>query len=164
VKDVTIHSPFVADGAWHYVSARRIQSSGRIDLFIDGEPVATGVGASDLIDTSANIEIGAAADGSRGYVGNMDQVKIWDTARSPEQIMADLHLSRSGHMIDTNPEVRIAQLQPNSVQVFWDALSSWRILEGSPSVSGPFTTLSTDQNSTNILQGANAMRYFRVRK
>jgi hypothetical protein len=163
-KDMTIRSPFVADGAWHYVSARRVQSSGRMDLFVDGEPVATGVGVTDLLNSSANIEIGAAADGSRGYVGNLDQVKIWDTARTSEQMMADLHLSRSGHMVDTNPEVRIAQLQPNSVQVFWDALSSWRILEGASSVSGPFTTLSTDQNSTNIIQGANAMRFFRVRK
>jgi hypothetical protein len=164
VKGTTIRSPFIADGEWHYVSARRTQSNGNMSLFVDGAPVASGVGVTDLLDGGTDIQIGSAADGSRAYVGNLDQVKIWDTARSPEQIIVDLHLSRANHLVDVDPEVRLAQLQPNSIQVFWDALSSYRLLEGATSVMGPFTRLPTDQNSTNIIYGANPIRFFRVRK
>jgi hypothetical protein len=164
VKGTTLHSPFIADGEWHYLSARRAQGSGEMDLYVDGAPVAVAVGVTDLLDSATDVLIGGAADGTRGYVGNLDQVRIWDAARTPEQIAADLYLSRSGHWIDANTKVRVAQLQPNSVQVFWDAVSSYRGLEGAASVSGPFVTLPTDQNSTNIVYGANAMRFFRVRK
>jgi hypothetical protein len=164
VKGTTISSPFVADDQWHYISARRRQTSGEMTLFVDGAPVANGVGPTDLLNTVADVQIGAEADGSRAYVGNLDQVRIWDSVRSPEQIWADLHLSRTGHLVDLNPEVRVAQLQPNSVQVFWDALSSYRVLEGATSITGPFAPLSTDQNSTNITYGSNPIRFFRVRK
>jgi hypothetical protein len=163
-KGTTIRSPFVADGEWHYVSARRVQSSGEMALFIDGAPAGTAIGPTDLLDTGTEIQIGSASDGTRAYVGNFDQLKIWDTARSPEEMLVDLHLSRSGHLLDVDPAVRVARLQPNSIQVFWDALSSYRVLEGATSVMGPFTRLPTDQNSTNIAYGANPMRIFRVRK
>jgi hypothetical protein len=89
---------------------------------------------------------------------------MWDYARTTEQIAADLYLSRSGRWVDASTEVKIAQLQPNFFQIFWDALSGYRVLEGATSVSGPFVPLPTDQNSTNIAYGANAMRFFRVRK
>jgi hypothetical protein len=164
VKGTTIRSPVVADGEWHFVSARRTQSSGAMALFIDGAPVASGVGVTDLLDGGTDVQIGSAADGSRAYVGNLEQLKIWDLAHTPEQITADLYLTRAGHWVDIDPEVRVAQLQPNSVQVFWDALSPYRVLEGAASVMGPFTRLPTDQNSTNIVYGANPMRVFRVRK
>ncbi|HEY6227401.1 MAG TPA: LamG-like jellyroll fold domain-containing protein, partial [Verrucomicrobiae bacterium] len=164
VKGTTLHSPFVADGEWHYVSARRVQSSGQMDLYLDNAPVARAIGVTDLLDSATDILIGGAADGSRGYVGNLDQVRMWDYARTTEQIAADLYLSRSGRWVDASTEVKIAQLQPNFFQIFWDALSGYRVLEGATSVSGPFVPLPTDQNSTNIAYGANAMRFFRVRK
>jgi hypothetical protein len=163
-SDTIINSDAIADDQWHYVSARRVQSSGEITLLIDGIPVDRAVGSTALLDGVANISIGAAADGSRGFVGTMDQLRIWDTVRTDQQILADFHSSRTGRWTDGPPLVRLAQLQPNSIQVFWDAISSFRVLEGATTIDGTFVPLLTDQNSTNIPMGANAMRFFRVRK
>jgi hypothetical protein len=160
----TIRSDFVADGAWHHVAARRVQSSGEITLFVDGFEVDRAIGGTELLDAATEILSGAAADGSRAFVGTIDQFRVWDTARTDEQILADLHLTRGSRWPDSGPIVRLVQLQPNSMQVFWDALSGYRILEGSSSVMGPYTTLPTDQNSTNIAVGVNAVRFFRVRR
>jgi hypothetical protein len=163
-SEAAVRSDFIADGAWHHVAARRIQSSGEIALFVDGFEVDSAIGGTESLDAAAEILSGTAADGSRAFVGNIDQFRVWDTTRSDEQILADLHLTRGSRWPDTGPIVRLAQLQPNSVQVFWDAISGYRILEGSSSVMGPYATLPTDQNSTNIAIGVNAMRYFRVRR
>jgi hypothetical protein len=163
-SDTTISSDPIADDQWHHVSARRIQSSGEITLFIDGIPVARAIASTAVLDAVANISVGIAADSSRGFVGTMDQLRIWDTARTAEQILADFQSTRTGRWTDGPPIVRVAQLQPNSVQLFWDAISSFRILEGATTVDGTFVPLLTDQNSTNISMGANAMRFFRVRK
>jgi hypothetical protein len=159
-----VRSDFVADGAWHHVAARRVQSSGEITLLVDGFEVDRALGGTELLDAATDILSGMAADGSRAFVGTIDQLRIWDTARSDEQILADLNLTRGSRWPDVGPIVRLAQLQPNSMQVFWDAVSGYRILEGSSSVMGPYATLPTDQNSTNIAVGVNAMRFFRVRR
>jgi hypothetical protein len=94
----------------------------------------------------------------------MDQLRIWDSARTDQQILADFQTSRTGRWTDGPPVLQLVQLQPNSIQVFWDAISSFRVLEGAATVDGTFAPLPTDQNSTNIPMGANVMRFFRVRK
>lgn len=162
--ETTVRSGFVADGQWHFVAARRIQSTGLISLFVDGVKVAEATGGNDLLDAAASITVGGAADGTRGFVGTLDTLKFWEYARADDQIIADQHTSRSGHMSDVPPTVQIAQTQTNAVQIFWDPLSSWRILEGSSAIDSGFVQLNTDQNSTNIVFGANPIRFFRVRK
>jgi hypothetical protein len=97
-------------------------------------------------------------------VGTIDQFKTWTTARSDEQIKADYHLARNTHgFTDEAPTVHLTQGE-NAVQVFWDPLSGYRSLEGSTTADGNYVSMGTDQNSTNIAVGANAMRFFRVRK
>jgi hypothetical protein len=162
--DTTIRSGFVADDQWHFVAARRIQSTGELLLQVDGVVVARGTGGTETLDASANVYIGGLPDGSRGLIGIIDAPRLWEYARAEDQMLADLHTTRAGHWLDAPPEVAITQTSTNAVQVYWDALSSWRVLEGSATIDGVFTKLNTDQNSTNIVIGANPMRYFRVRK
>ena len=64
-------------------------------------------------------------------------------------------------ILEQDPSEEVAAKIRRSVE---DALSGYRILEGSSSVMGPYATLPTDQNSTNIAVGVNAMRFFRVRR
>ena len=163
-NDTTVRSHFIADGTWHHIAARRTQRSGEIALFVDGAEIESAIGSTELLDAATDILSGSAADGSRGFTGTIDQLRIWDSSRSDPQILANLHVTRGARWPDVGPIVQLAQLQPNSVQLYWDALSSYRILEGAPTVNGPFVPLLTDQNSTNIPMGAYSMRYFRVRK
>ncbi|HEX7861437.1 MAG TPA: LamG-like jellyroll fold domain-containing protein [Verrucomicrobiae bacterium] len=159
-----LRSDAITNDQWHHVSARRGWESGELTLFVDGLPVDSGIGSTNLLDQLADITIGALAGGSNNFIGTMDQLKIWDTARTDEQIASDYHSTRNTHgYLDEAPLVRLTR-GADSVQVFWDPLSGWRRLEGATSADGIFVPLATDQNSTNIGMGANPMRFFRVRK
>lgn len=161
----TIRSDFFADGQWHYAAARRDTNSGEITLFIDAIEQTRAPGGTNLLDGAVNMTIGSLSDGSNDYIGNLDAIRIWETARTDAQIAADFHTSRAGHIAaDAAPEVHITRLQPNSYQIHWDALSSYRKLEAATSITGPWTPLLTDQNSTNVPIGANSNRYFQVKK
>ena len=162
--DDTLRSDFVADDQWHHVSARRAQASGEVTLFVDGLEVARGVGSTNLLDELADVTVGSLTGGSNYFAGTLDVVRMWDTARSDEQIVADYHQARSAHAYaDVPPVVHLTPLG-NSVQVFWDPISGFRKLEGATVVDGTYLPLGTDQNSTNILMGPNVMRFFRVRQ
>jgi hypothetical protein len=160
----TLQSDFVADDQWHHVAARREQASGEITMFVDGLEVARGVGSTNLLDALADVTVGSLSGGSNYFAGTLDVVRLWDSARSDEQIVADFHQARSAHAYaDVPPVVHLTPLG-NSVQVFWDPLSGFRRLEGATIVDGTYLPLGTDQNSTNILMGPNVMRFFRVRQ
>jgi hypothetical protein len=159
----TLRSGMVSDDKWHHVSARREQESGRMTLFVDGVPVASGLGATNLLDALSEITIGSLSGGTQYFSGTMDQLRTWSAARTDEQIAADYHLTRNTHgFSDEAPVVRITP-GVESVQVFWDALSGYRVLEGSAAIDGTYTTLPTDQNSTNIVNSGET-RFFRVRR
>ena len=163
--DQTIQSQFVSDDQWHHVSARRDADRSEIALFINGILVSRASGGSDPLLAASLLTLGSLSDGSNHYIGSMDGVKIWNIARTDAQILSDYHLSRSGHgLVDPAPVVRIARLQPNSYQLFWDAISSYRKLEASVAATGPWISLPTDQNSTNVPIGANSIGFFRVKK
>jgi len=162
---VTIRSGFVADDQWHHVSATRVQTTGELRLYVDGLLVARDFGGLETLDAATTVSFGALNDGSNLFIGTLDQVRLAPNVRAVDLLIADYQALRNSHgFIDVAPNVQIVRLQSNSFQVYWDALSSWRILEGAASVAGPFTTLATDQNSTNIAVGANPIRFFRVRK
>ncbi|MBN1919957.1 MAG: VCBS repeat-containing protein, partial [Anaerolineae bacterium] len=44
--DTVLVGPFAADGRWHYVAATRRAADGALSLYLDGEPVASGVGST----------------------------------------------------------------------------------------------------------------------
>lgn len=161
---VTVRSPFVADNVWHHVSARRERDTGVVALFIDGIPVGSGVGGAEALDENPAMRAGSYVNNTGYFVGQIDQVRIWDAARTDQEILADYHLNRSGHgyVPDAAPEVQITRLAPTSMQVHWDAISGFRMLQSAAQPEGPWTTLGTDQNTTNIVTGATARRYFRV--
>jgi hypothetical protein len=160
----TLRSGFLADDLWHHVSARREQSSGEIALFVDGWEVAHGVGSTNLLDALTDVTVGSLSGGSNYFVGTLDVVRMWNSARTDEQIAADYHQARTAHgYADVPPMVHLTPLG-NSVQVYWDPLSGFRKLEGATVIDGSYLPLGTDQNSTNILMGPNAIRFFRVRQ
>jgi hypothetical protein len=164
ISEITIRSEPIADDQWHHISARRIQESGEITLFIDGLPVAYGFAPTNSIDAASVLTVGSLSDGSQFFIGTIDQVKTWNTARTDEQIAADFHQARNSHsFVDLEPAVQIYDRE-SSVQVHWDPLSSYRILEGASTPNGTYVQLRTDQNSTNILKAPNSTRFFRVRR
>jgi hypothetical protein len=158
-----LRSRMVAAGQWHHISARRVQASGEVSLFVDGREEGRALGSTDAFSAATELTIGSLANGTQFLEGAIDQFRMWSTARSTEQIAADCHATRSSHgFADAPPSLRIAP-SGDGVELFWDPLSSYRVLESSVQLEGPYLRLPTDQNTTN-LPSSGALRFFRVRR
>jgi hypothetical protein len=87
----------VWDGAWHQVTG--IYDGAAVRLFVDGLEVGTGTAASGPIDyVSTNQNNGAfvmANDPTLAFAapGEIDEVKIWDSALTPQQVSQSYNTS-----------------------------------------------------------------------
>ena len=86
--DVTIRttaSP--ANGSWHHVAATRLSSTGAITLYIDGAQVAVGTGGTQPLNVPGVLRIGKLQTlQNAGFVGQMDEVAVFNRALAPEEI------------------------------------------------------------------------------
>ncbi|MDO6388886.1 LamG-like jellyroll fold domain-containing protein [Pontibacter sp. BT731] len=82
--------PKLNDGAWHQLVAVRDGSSGAIRLYVDGEQVAAGNFVYDFgFSSRSPVTIGyfnASKLNSYHYEGDLDEVKLFGRALSPEEI------------------------------------------------------------------------------
>jgi len=85
VTSPTVASPDLTLGDWHHVALSA--GEGRLHLYVDGEDVGGGVDAA-LPEISAPFVIGQSATGTNGFVGELDELEIANTARSADWIKA----------------------------------------------------------------------------
>ncbi len=85
-SDTTIHSGVVADGQWHHVAATREQASGAMKLYVDGQLVASGTGGTAPLTAPLNMRVGSLATGTNFFQGELDDVRIWNVARTANEI------------------------------------------------------------------------------
>lgn len=91
--DTVVVGPFAADGRWHYVAATRRAADGALTLYLDGAPVASGIG-STANRWSSSIYIGRSALlVGNYYQGQMDEIRLWNTVRTPEEIQDSFRTS-----------------------------------------------------------------------
>ena len=81
----------IDDGAWHHVAGVRTQTS--LDLYLDGQRVATVVQAPRNPDNTAALYIGveginASGQVANGWAGLIDELAIYNRALSPTEISA----------------------------------------------------------------------------
>ncbi|MGB5981911.1 MAG: LamG-like jellyroll fold domain-containing protein [Nonlabens sp.] len=95
--DVTVRpqsTSTINDGNWHHVAVsygKENGSTGKIRIYIDG--VLDGESVDQGIYTQGyrvNFIVGTRTDGVTKYVGQMDDVLIWNTQRSAAEILEDM--------------------------------------------------------------------------
>ena len=74
----------ITPGTWHHLAVTAGQ--GGLIIYIDGAEAASV--PTTLSDLGGDISVGAAADGSHGFSGDMDEVGIAATARSTDWVKA----------------------------------------------------------------------------
>ena len=90
--DTTIHANAAnyADGAWHYVVLTRTQSSGAIQLYVDGALQATnpGTGNTASLNSASVLTLGEYANGTGGSAATIDEFAQYPTVLSAAQVAA----------------------------------------------------------------------------
>ncbi|MFC7430338.1 MULTISPECIES: LamG-like jellyroll fold domain-containing protein [unclassified Agrococcus] len=87
--DVTISSRSgLNDGAWHHVVMTRTQSSGIVELWIDGVSAGTVRGGTQALTAPASIDIGRLQTGIQYFRGSIDEVAIFSRVLTGDEIRA----------------------------------------------------------------------------
>lgn len=93
----------VNDGQWHYVAAVRSGQNGYI--YIDGNPVAAASASGTIRDLASSIGVGVGRDirdNNRPFNGFIDEVKIYNLAKSGQDLAGIYNSYQSG---GNNPPV-----------------------------------------------------------
>ena len=78
----------VNDGAWHYFCGTK--NGTNTQIYIDGVHENTGTGVTGNVDTDKSLFLGARNNSTYFLNGTIDDVKIYNYARSQRQIMSDM--------------------------------------------------------------------------
>jgi len=70
------------DGKPHIVTFKRTESTGELDLYLDGNRVATGTGGTQSLTAPSQLDLGAVPSGGGFFSGDIAEVKIFNTALS----------------------------------------------------------------------------------
>ncbi len=86
----------VNDGKWHYIAG--VYDGSKKYLYVDGT-LDTAVSVTNVIWTSDDaVEIGAnSAASGRNFDGLIDEVRIWNVARTPSEILDNMNNPLTGH-------------------------------------------------------------------
>ncbi len=79
-------------GKWNHWAFTKNANLGIMKIFLNGEIWHSGSGMNNLIDLDA-INIGANINGGNGYVGNLDEVRIWKAELSSSRIREYMYRS-----------------------------------------------------------------------
>jgi hypothetical protein len=80
----------VSANAWHHAAAVFIASTRQLTLYIDGVQAAQGVlAARTATGNGLPVEIGRNGSGAATWQGKLDDVRIWNVARTGAQISAN---------------------------------------------------------------------------
>ena len=85
---------------WNHVAYTYDRSTGKRFIYYNGIQVAAGTSSSDYIG-NASLNIGKWVIGGQEWPGNIDDVKIYNYARTPDQIIEDMN---AGHPMGGSPQ------------------------------------------------------------
>ena len=123
----------VSAAAWHHAAASFVAATRTVTLYLDGAQVAQGIiGASSATGNALPVQIGRNGSGAAMWHGKLDDVRIWNVARTAAEVSTNFRSELSS--------------APASL------VGNWKFNEGSGTVAADST--ATPQNA--LLQGGAA--------
>jgi hypothetical protein len=155
--DTTISSITpINDGAWHHCVATRVQSTGAISIYVDGNLETTGVGNTNPLTASGALLFGALASGGGYFNGSLDDVKIFPRALGGNEVAALYDNSAFGPPAPANLTALAGNAQ---VALAWNSSLTAASYNVSRSTvhGGPYTlianTATTSYRDTSVNNG-----------
>ncbi len=129
VQDPTSNSAYL--NTWHHFAGVYSASGGYARLYVDGVLVAEKPGAGPLTYSASDLYIGNGPTSYETFSGVLDEIRIWNVARTESEIIANMHESLLGceaglvgywrldegtgqHVADSSPFANDGQLGENA--------------------------------------------------
>ncbi|MFQ6094388.1 MAG: LamG-like jellyroll fold domain-containing protein, partial [bacterium] len=160
----------LSTNVWTHVAFTFDNPSDVVRLFINGVQVGTGAAlAKDMPDTDAPILIGKHYYTPAALDGLIDEIRIWNVARTPAQIQADMNRSLTGNepgligywRFDEGSGQTAGDSSGNGNHGRLGSTSSvdaddpsW-VVSDAPVASEPFITVTSPNGGENWLVGSN---------
>ncbi len=92
--EYSVNSSF--NGVWHHLAG--VYDGSELKLYIDGEPVATTAHTGTIGSTSDDVYLGGNSEtAGHFYEGLIDEVRIWNIARTQEEIQINMYALFDGN-------------------------------------------------------------------
>jgi hypothetical protein len=88
-KEVTSTNAVLTLNTWHHIAGR--YNGSYLTIYVDGIPVDSSAYSGSINSGNSNLVIGAQSNGGRHFTGSIDEVRIWDVARTKSQIQQNMH-------------------------------------------------------------------------
>lgn len=85
----TLSAPFPSRNAWHHLAATYDGANMRI--YINGLPVSSVAQTGNVVVNSNALTFGNQPGYTEYFTGSADDIRIWNVARTPAQILADMN-------------------------------------------------------------------------
>jgi hypothetical protein len=133
--DFTLSSKtVVTTGEWVHVAATRDKETGVVQVFVDGvgEDAVTTSQKGSLSD-QATLSIGVTLNQQNHFIGQMDEVRVWNIARSEAQIAATMFQRLTGNepglvaywRFDDQGGTTVADSSPKKADATIDGTLEW---------------------------------------
>ncbi len=151
-----VSSTPINDGQWHHCVATRAQSSGALQLYVDGGLQASGTGTTNPLTAPAYLRFGAMQSGGGFFNGNLDEIKIYNRALGNLEIAALYDDGAFPPAAPTNLTVTAANAQVTLN--WWEAAIATSYNVGrSLSSGGPYSVIANVSapayTDTNVING-----------
>jgi hypothetical protein len=155
--DTTILSTnSINDGIWHQCVATRVQSTGALGLYVDGNLQATGTANTNSLTASAKLRFGQIASGGGYFNGSLDEIQIFNRALGNNEITALYYNSAFPPTAPTNLTATVGSAQAT---ISWSTApwaTSYTISRSTIS-GGTYIAIgnasSTTYTDTNVVNG-----------
>jgi hypothetical protein len=157
--DTTVFSTTpVNDGLWHYCVATRVQSTGAMQLYVDGRLQTSGTGTTNSLAAPAYLRFGSIQSGGGFFNGSLDEIKIYDRALGNLEIAALYQDDASPLAAPTN--LTCLTVNGQVMLNWWEVPVATSYNVGrSVASGGPYTLIASvstpGYTDTNVVNGAN---------
>jgi len=166
--DVAINSsPGFNDGHPHVLTFRRTESSGEVDLFVDGSFIGNTTGSQSPLTAPNQLALGAQQTMINFLTGDIAEVRIYDSALADnDRIAQDRTLIHKwGVNVPAAPTGLLAATANEQVQLDWNLIpaATYYNLKRSTNSGGPYTVIaSPSANSFVDATVVNGTTYYYV--
>jgi hypothetical protein len=152
-----LSSTAINDGAWHFCVGTRVQDSGALHLYVDGILQGTGVGPTNTLTPAAYLRFGSIQSGGGFFLGNLDEIKIYDRVLGNLEIAALYNDLAAPPVAPTNLTAVAGNGQVTLN--WWESpdTASYNVSRSS-ATGGPFTLIASvsapGYTDSNVVNGA----------